>query len=91
MRIRTAASVALVIFAVGLCFWLFVRPVLMPSTKTLRFVDEKQLLYVGNSEKAGRTFAYADFKDEVKEWSKMLVNFAPILTLLGAYLLRRRK
>ena len=91
MKIRTAASVALVIFAIGLCFWLFVRPVFMPSAETLRFVDEKQLLYVGNSEKAGRTFAYADFKDEVKEWSKILANFAPILTLLGAYLLRRRK
>ena len=91
MKIRTAASVALVIFAIGLCFWLFVRPIFMPPTETLRFVDEKQLLYVGNSEKVGRTFAYADFKDEVKEWSKILANFAPILTLLGAYLLRRKK
>lgn len=91
MKIKTAASIALVIFAIGLCFWLFVRPVLMPPEKTARFVDEKQLMYVGNSEGVGRTYMYADIKDEVREWSKILANFAPILTLLGAWLLRRKK
>lgn len=90
MKIRTAASIALVIFAIGLCFWLFVKPVIMQE-KTARFVDEKQLYYVGNTEDGERTFMYADFKDEVKEWSKILANFAPILTLLGAWLLRRKK
>jgi len=87
MKLRTAASVALIIFAIGLCFWLFVRPVLMPE-KTARFVDEKQLYYVGNSEEGSRTFMYADIKDEAKEWLKIL---APIITFLTAYFLRGKR
>lgn len=87
MNLRTAASVALVVFAIGICFWLFVRPVLMPE-KTARFVDEQQLMYVGNTDDGNRTFMYADFKDEVKEWMKIL---GPVLTLLAAYFLKGRK
>ena len=91
MRLRTAASVALVIFAIGLCFWLFVRPVLMPPERMARFVDEKQLYYVGSSKEGDRTYMYADIKDEIREWSKILGGFAPMLSLLVAYLLRRKK
>lgn len=90
MKLRTAASIALVVFAIGICFWLFVRPVLMPE-KTPRFVDEKQLMYVGNSEEGGRTFMYADLKDEIKDWTKILAPFAPALSLLIAYWLRGKK
>ncbi len=87
MNLRTAASIALVIFAIGICFWLFVRPVLMPE-KTARFVDEGQLYYVGSNAEGKRTFMYADFKDEAKEWLKIL---APVITFFTAYFLRGKK
>jgi len=87
MTLRTAASIALIVFAIGLCFWLFVRPVLMPE-KTARFVDEEQLYYVGNDADGKRTFMYADLKDEAKEWLKIL---APIITFLTAYFLRGKR
>jgi len=90
MKLRTAASIALIVFAVGLCFWMFVRPVLTPE-KTARFVTEEQLYHVGNTDDGKRTFMYADFKDEVKEWSKILVGFAPLISVLLAYLLTKRK
>ena len=87
MKLRTAVSVVLVIFAIGVCFWLFIRPVVMPE-KTARFVGEEQLYYVGNSEEGKRTFMYADFKDEAKEWMKIL---APVITFFTAYFLRGKK
>jgi len=87
MKIRTAASIALIVFAVGLCFWLFVRPVIMPE-KTARFVSEEQLYYVGNSEEGKRTFMYADLKDEAKEWMKIL---APVITFLTAWFLKKKR
>lgn len=87
MKLRTGASIAMVIFAIGICFWLFVRPVLMPE-KTARFVSEEQLYYVGSSEDGKRRFMYADLKDEAKEWIKIL---APVITFLTAYFLRGKK
>jgi len=90
MKLRTAASVALIVFAIGLCFWLFVRPVIIHE-KTARFVDEKQLMYVGNSDEGGRTFMYADLKDEVKDWFNILAPFAPAISLLVAYFINRKK
>lgn len=91
MKIRTAASIALIIFAVGLCFWLFVRPLITPPEKVPRLVDEKQLYYVGSSEEGGRTFMYADVKDEIRDWTKILAPFAPALSLLIAYWLKGKK
>ena len=87
MTLRTAASVAMVVFAIGICFWLFVRPVLMPE-KTARLVEEQQLYYVGTTAEGKRTFMYADFKDEAKEWIKIL---APVITFLTAYFLRGKR
>ena len=88
MTLRTGVSIALIIFAIGLCFWLFVRPVITPPEKELRFVEEQKLYYVGNSEEGRRTYAYTDIKDEAKEWIKIL---APVITLLTAYFLKGRK
>ena len=88
MTLRTGVSIALIIFAIGLCFWLFVRPVIMPPEKAVRFVEEQKLYYIGNSEEGKRTYAYADIKDEAKEWIKIL---APVITLLTAYFLKGRK
>lgn len=90
MKLRTAASIAMLIGAVGLCFWLFVRPVIMQE-KTARIVDESQLFYVGNSEEGERTYMYADVKDEIKDWVKILAPFAPALSLLVAYWLKEKK
>lgn len=90
MSIRTAISIVLIILAVGLCFWLFVRPVIAPS-ETVRFVDEKQLFLVGEDKEGKATFMYADLKDEVREWTKILAGFAPVISLLIAYLLKGRK
>ncbi len=91
MKLRTAASIALIIFAIGLCFWLFVRPLITSPTKTARFVDEKQLYYIGNSEEGERTYMYADIKDEIRDWTKILAPFAPALSLLIAYWLKGKK
>jgi hypothetical protein len=59
----------------------------MPE-KTPRLVSEKQLYYVGNTEEGGRTFMYADFKDEAKEWIKIL---APVITFFTAWFMRQKK
>lgn len=91
MKLRTAASIVMILFAAGLCFWLFVRPVIMPPERTARFVDEKQLMYVGNSEEGDRTYMYADIKDEIRDWTKILAPFAPALSLLIAYWLKGKK
>ncbi len=91
MKIRTAAAIAMIVFSVGLCFWLFVRPVIMPPEKTARIVDESQLFYVGNSEEGERTYMYADIKDEIRDWTKILAPFAPALSLLIAYWLKGKK
>jgi len=88
MTLRTSVSIALIIFAIGLCFWLFVRPIILPPEEALRFVEEQKLYYVGNSEQGKRTYAYTDIKDETKEWINIL---APVLTLLTAYFLKGRK
>lgn len=87
MTLRTGASIALIVFAIGICFWLFVRPVVMPEKKA-RFVSEEQLYYVGSTEEGKRTFMYADLKDEAKEWIKIL---APVITFLTAYFLRGKR
>ena len=91
MKLRTAGSIVMILFAVGLCFWLFVRPVIRPPEKVPRFVDDKQLMYVGSSEEGGRTFMYADVKDEIRDWTKILAPFAPALSLLIAYWLKGKK
>ena len=91
MKIRTAAAIAMIVFAVGLCFWLFVRPVIRPPEKTPRFVEEQQLMYVGHTEEGARTFMYADVKDEIRDWTKILAPFAPALSLLIAYWLKGKK
>ncbi len=91
MKIRTAASIAMIVFSVGLCFWLFVWPVIMSPEKIPRFVNEKQLYYVGNTEEGTRSFMYADVKDEIKDWTKILAPFAPALSLFIAYWLKGKK
>lgn len=90
MKLRTAASIVMILFAAGLCFWLFVRPVIVQE-KTARIVDESQLFYVGNSSEGERTYMYADIKDEIKDWTKILAPFAPALSLLIAYWLKGKK
>jgi len=91
MKLRTAAAIAMIVFTVGLCFWLFVRPVIRPPEKIPRFVDDRQLMYVGKSEEGARTFMYADVKDEIGDWTKILAPFAPALSLLIAYWLKGKK
>ena len=88
MNIRTAFSIALIVFAIGLCFWLFVRPVLVPQPPEI--VDEGQLLYLGENKETGEA-SYFFFKEEIKEWGKILASFTPLLTILIAYLLKRKK
>lgn len=54
-------------------------------------MDEKQLYYVGNSEEGDRTYMYADIKDEIRDWTKIMAPFAPALSLLIAYWLKGKK
>jgi len=88
MKLRTAASIALIVFAAGLCFWMFVRPVIKPAAPEI--VDESQLIYMGDDAETGEP-GYFVFKEEVKDWFKILAPFAPAISLLLAYFLKGKK
>lgn len=84
MTIRTAMSWVLIIFALGLSFFLFVKPALRqyePET-----VLETDLALVGRNDDGVK--AYYHFKEEVKDWLKIL---APVIGFLVAYLLKGKK
>lgn len=84
MNIRTAASWALIIFALGLTFFIFVRPALQPSTPTM--ISETDLVPAALD--ADGTKTYYHFKEEVKDWMKIL---APVITFLVAWVLKKGK
>ena len=78
MNIRTAASVALIIFALGLTFFLFVKPVLQPRVPAI--ISETDLVPAALDADGVKT--YYHFKEEVKDWMKIL---APVITFLVAW------
>ena len=88
MNIRTAISIALIIFAIGLCFWLFVRPLITTEEYSVQSqeIDEDKLF-----KRTDGSLIYLSVKEEVREWSKILANFAPLLALLIAYFLKKKK
>lgn len=83
MNLRTAISIALIIFALGLTFFLFVRPVLQPSIPEM--ISEADLTPAGKD--ADGVDTYYHFKEEVKDWMKIL---APMIAFLVAYFLKER-
>ncbi len=84
MSLRTAASVILIIFAIGITFFLFVKPVLQPSVPEA--ISEVDLVPAGKD--ADGADLYYHFKEEVKDWMKIL---APVIAFLAAYFLKGRK
>lgn len=85
MNIKTAFSIALILIAAGLTFWLFIRPVIKPE---LPIIDESQLIYAGKSESGEAGFYYLEIKEELQDWMKIL---APVISFIAAWLLRKKK
>ena len=84
MTLRTTASVVLIIFAIGITFFLFVKPVLQPSIPEI--VSETDLVPAGSD--SDGVELYYHFKEEVKDWMKIL---APVIAFLTAYFLKGKK
>lgn len=84
MTLKTAVSWALIIFAVGATFFLFVRPMLKPNIPVT--ISEGDLVVAGKDADGMNTYYF--FKEEVKDWLKIL---APLLSFGVAYYLRGRK
>jgi len=87
MNIRTALSWALIIFAMGLTFFLFVRPVIVPQIP--QTISEADLVEAGRDADGGAT--YYQFKEEVGDWVKILANLSPIITVIIAFILKGRR
>lgn len=88
MSIRTALSATLIIFALGLSFWLFVRPALS-SEQAVITVKENELITPPTTEKSSSWF-YVRVKEEAMEWSKVLANLSPLATVFIAWFLKRK-
>ena len=84
MTLRTAASWALIIFAVGATFFLFVKPMLRPNIPVT--ISEGDLVAAGRDAEGMATYYF--FKEEIKDWLKIL---APLLSFAGAYYLKGKK
>ena len=85
---RKAASIALIVIATLLCLQFFIRPSI-ESRKSTEDIDEGELVYMGDSVRTGNP-VYMRLKEEVKDWTEILKGLAPILTLVSAYLLKRK-
>jgi len=84
MNMRTAISWVMIIFALGLTFFLFVRPVLVPQIP--QTISEADLVEAGRDSDGRAT--YYQFKEEAKDWFKIL---APVVPFFIAWLLKGRK
>lgn len=87
MNLRTAGSIALIIFAIGLCFWLFVKPLLVKPE--IDVIDEADLMYIGD-DKDGEA-GYLNMKAEIKDWVSTIAQISPILIAVMAYFMKKRK
>lgn len=87
MNIRTAASWVLIIFALGITFYMFVLPALRPPIW--------ETIPISELEPAGRNASgavtYWRPKGEAQEWAKVLGQLAPVLAVILAYITKKQK
>lgn len=87
MNIRTVASWVLIIFALGIAFYMFVLPTLNPPA--LGTISKSELKFSGKNRSGVDT--YIMLKEEVQDWVKILVQLAPVLAMILAYITKKKK
>ncbi|GAJ06860.1 unnamed protein product [marine sediment metagenome] len=87
MNIRTAASWVLIIFALGIAFYMFFLPALKPPIPETIQISE--LVPAGKNDLGVDT--YWRFKDEVQDWVKILGQLSPVLAMILAYITKRKE
>ena len=91
MNIRTAASWVLIIFALGITFYLFVLPALRPPIweNISKSELESELVPAARNDSGEGT--YYRPKGEAQDWAKVLIQLAPVLTAFLAYITKKQK
>lgn len=87
MNIRTATSWVLIIFALGITFYLFVLPALRPPI--WETIPSSEL--VPAEKNASGVGTYYRPKGEEQNWVKILVQLAPMLTAFLAYITKKKE
>ena len=87
MNIRTATSWVLIIFALGITFYLFVLPALRPPI--WETIPSSEL--VPAEKNASGVSTYYRPKGEEQNWAKVLGQLAPVLAVILAYLTKRKE
>ena len=86
MKLNQAIGIALIIFALGGTFYLFIRPVLVKSPQ---IVTDRNLDYAGRSPDGESAYTVA--KAEITYWVEMVCKIAPTVALLGALWLKDKR
>ena len=87
MNIRTAASWVLIIFALGITFYMFVLPALRPPIPETIPISE--LAPTGLKNASGENTYYYRFKD--LDWMEILRQLAPVLTAFLGYITKKKE
>ena len=87
MNIRTAASWVLIIFALGITFYMFVLPALRPSIPET--IPKSELIPAKKNDSGVDT--YYRFKGEAQDWAKVLGQLSPVLAVILAYITKKKK
>jgi len=87
MNIRTATSWVLIIFALGIAFYMFFLPALKPPIPET--IPGSELEPAGKN--ASGVDTYWRFKGEVQDWVKILGQLSPVLAMILAYVTKKNK
>ncbi len=87
MNIRTAASWVLIIFALGITFYMFVLPALRPPIPETIPISELAPTVLKNA--LGEDTYYYRFK--ALDWVEILVKLAPVLTAFLGYITKKKE
>jgi len=87
MNIRTAVSWVLIIFALGIAFYMFFLPALKPPIPET--IPNSELIPAEKNASGEGT--YYRLKGEAQDWAKLLAELAPMLTVLLAYITKRKE
>ncbi len=88
MNIQNAIAISLIIITIGLVFWVFIRPAINPK-QAPAFITDEQLEYMGT--RADGVNGYLYFKQEMADWIKMISQLMPIVTLISAIFIKKKK
>jgi len=88
MNIRTAVSWVLIIFALGITFYMFVLPALRPPIWETIPISE---LAPAGLKNASGVDTYWRPKGEAQDWAKVLGQLAPVLAVILAYITKKKE